>query len=254
MSRTVRLVVFGIGGTLLGLLLVVAFTGLPRFGTQHHPYGARAVHAALDQRQTANTVSSVNFDQRAIDTLGEEFILFAAVIATVVLLREMREEVEDADALHKAERASLRVLESSSLLTYVMLAVTTLVGLYVVAHGQLSPGGGFQGGVVLATGVHLLYVGGGYLPIKRARPVVVYDVLESLAAGSFAVLGLAGTALTGALLANVVPLGRLNDLLSGGTVPILNAIVGMEVAAAVTVVLARFLEQYVEVRARGLVS
>jgi multicomponent Na+:H+ antiporter subunit B len=247
-------VVFAIGGTLFAVLLVVAFTGLPRFGTQHHPYGSRAVSASLHLRQTSNTVSSVNFDQRAIDTLGEEFILFAAVIATVVILRELHEEVEDEEALRKAARASGRVLESTSLVTYALLALVTLVGLYIVAHGHLSPGGGFQGGVILATGVHLLYVGGGYLPLRRARPVTLYETLESLAAGGFAVLGLAGTALSGALFANVVPLGALNDLLSGGTVPILNAVVGMEVASAMTVVLARFLEQYVQVRAKAVAA
>lgn len=256
MSRRFRFGLFAVAGSLFAALLVIAFTDLPRLGTHHHPYGSRAVHTALRVQQTTNTVTSVNFDQRAIDTLGEELMLFAAAIGTLVLLRETREEIrdEDEDELEQAKRREGRPLPSTPLLIYVMLVITTLVGLYIVAHGALTPGGGFQGGVILATGVHLLYVGGGYFSIERARPTTVYEVAESLAAASFVILGLAGTALTGALLTNVLPLGALNDLLSGGTTEIFNAIVGVEVTGAFTAVLARFIEQYVVVRARGLAS
>jgi multicomponent Na+:H+ antiporter subunit B len=243
MSRALRVWVFAVAAALLSALLVIAITGMPRFGTHHHPYGSRAVHTATRQQQTTNTVTSVNFDQRAIDTMGEELMLFAAAVGVLVLLRETREEVadEDADELREEMRRTGRELASTSLLIYVMLVVTTLVGLYIVAHGAISPGGGFQGGVILATGVHLLFVGGGYFSLERARP-------------SFVVLGLAGTALTGALLTNVLPLGALNDLLSGGTTEILNAIVGVEVTGAFTAVLGRFIEQYVVIRAKGLAT
>jgi multicomponent Na+:H+ antiporter subunit B len=256
MSRALRVWVFAVAAALLSALLVVAITGMPRFGTHHHPYGSRAVHTATRQQQTTNTVTSVNFDQRAIDTMGEELMLFAAAVGVLVLLRETREEVadEDADELREEMRRTGRELASTSLLIYVMLVVTTLVGLYIVAHGAISPGGGFQGGVILATGVHLLFVGGGYFSLERARPVTVYEIAESLAAASFVVLGLAGTALTGALLTNVLPLGALNDLLSGGTTEILNAIVGVEVTGAFTAVLGRFIEQYVVIRAKGLAT
>jgi len=249
-SRRVRLVVFAIGAALTGALLVIAFTGLPSFGTSHHPYGDRAVHASLEQRATSNVISSVNFDQRAVDTMGEELILFTAVIGTLVLLRDMREESQDGVAAERAEELSGRVLPSTTLVAYVMLGVTTLIGLYVVAHGHLSPGGGFQGGVVLGTAIHLLYVGRGYLPIRRARPLGLYEALDALGAGGFVVLGLAGAALTGDLLSNVLPTGSVGDMLSGGDVGLYNALVGLEVTSAVIVMLGRFLEQYIEVRAQ----
>ena len=43
-----------------------------------------------------------------------------------------------------------------------LVGPTILFGLYIVAHGHLTPGGGFQGGVVLATGVLLVYLAGEY--------------------------------------------------------------------------------------------
>lgn len=91
MSRRLRLWVLALGLAGLAAMLAGAYRLLPRFGGAVHPYGERAVRAALS-RHTANVISSVNFDQRAFDTLGEESILFGAVLGTVVLLRQTRGE------------------------------------------------------------------------------------------------------------------------------------------------------------------
>jgi multicomponent Na+:H+ antiporter subunit B len=247
MTRRARVALFGVGATLLGVMLIFSFTGLPRFGTSHHPYADRAVQAAVQQRQTANVVSSVNFDQRAVDTLGEQLILFAALAGTLVILREMRDEKERPETQGDD---SGQVLPATSLVAYVFLTLATLVGVYVVAHGHVSPGGGFQGGVILGTAIHFLYVGGGYGAIRRARPASVYELGEALGAGGFVVLGLAGTAVTGSLLANMLSHGSLAQLLSGGTVEIYSALVGLEVSSAMIVLLSRFLEQHAEVSQR----
>ena len=244
MTRRTRLVVFAIGATLLGVMFFFAVSGLPRFGTTYHPYADRAVDAAVRQH-TPNVVSSVNFDQRAIDTLGEQFILFTALVGTLAILRQLREEREERE---RPEPVAEDVLPATSLVAYVFLTLTTLVGVYVVAHGHLSPGGGFQGGVGLGTAIHFLYVGGGYTAIRRARPVSLYEVAEALGAGAFAVLALAGTAVTGSMLANMLSKGTFNDLASAGTVEVYNALVGVEVSSAIIVVLSRFLEQHAEVR------
>jgi multicomponent Na+:H+ antiporter subunit B len=237
MSRRARLVLFAGVTSAFAVLFVLAVRGLPGFGSEFHPYGDRAVAVSTTQRMTANVVSSVNFDQRAMDTLGEEFILFGSVIGTLVLLRPAPGERE------ASLRSAGQVLPATRLAGYLLLPVSVLVGLYVIAHGQLSPGGGFQGGVVLATGWHLLYVAGRYTALRRAAPPAVLEVIESLAVVAFAAVGLAGLVLGGALLANVLPTGSLGELLSGGTVPVINAAVGVAVAAAVVLLLAGFLEQ-----------
>jgi multicomponent Na+:H+ antiporter subunit B len=242
MSRRARLGLFVVVALVFAVLFVRAAWGLPGFGSEFHPYGDRAVAVATGQRMTANVVSSVNFDQRALDTLGEEFILFGSVIGTLVLLRPAPEEREI------GRRAAGRVLPTTRLAGYLLLPVSVLVGLYIIAHGQLSPGGGFQGGVVLATGWHLLYVAGRYAALRRAAPPAVLEVIESLSAAAFAAVGLAGVVLGGAFLANFLPTGSLGELLSGGTVPVLNAAVGVAVAAAVVLLLAAFLEQAIVLR------
>ncbi|MCX5387167.1 hydrogen gas-evolving membrane-bound hydrogenase subunit E [Streptomyces sp. NBC_00083] len=244
MSRRMRLWVLATGGLGVAALFVAAYLRLPRFGGASHPYGERAVAAALS-RHTANVISSVNFDLRAFDTLGEESILFAAVLGTVVLLRQTRDEREVAPAPERVAPAVRRY-------ALIMLPVALLTGLYVVAHGQLSPGGGFQGGVVVATALHLLYIGADYRALERIRPVGIYEVGDAAGEGAYLVIGVAAMVQGSAFLANtLLPYGTFNTLASGGTVPLLNAAVGMEVASAVVVLLAHFLDQAVEIEDSG---
>ncbi|MFD7336020.1 MnhB domain-containing protein [Streptomyces violascens] len=240
MSRRMRMWVLATGGLAVAALLVAGYARLPHFGGAVHPYGDRAVAAAL-ARHTANVISSVNFDLRAFDTLGEETILFGAVLGTVVLLRQTRDERE-------VPPAPAEVAPPVRRYALIMLPVALLSGLYVVAHGQLSPGGGFQGGVVVATALHLLYIGADYRALEKIRPVGMYEVGDAAGEAAYLVLGVAGLLGGSAFLANtLLPYGTFNTLASGGTVPLLNAAVGMEVACAVVVLLARFLDQAVEI-------
>ncbi|MGV9993791.1 MnhB domain-containing protein [Streptomyces sp. NPDC003374] len=240
MSRRARLWLLALGGAPLAALLVAACLRLPAFGGPHHPYGDRAVRAALGRR-TANTVASVNFDQRAFDTMGEMAILFAAVLGCVVLLRQARDE-------HRERPSPAEVARPVRRYALIVLPVALVTGLYVIAHGQLSPGGGFQGGVVAAGALHLLYLGADYAALERVRPVETYEAGDALSASAYLVLGLAGLLAGTAFLANtLLPYGTFNTLSSGGTVPLLNAAIGMEVACAVVVLLARFLDQAVEI-------
>ncbi|WP_030611951.1 MnhB domain-containing protein [Streptomyces sclerotialus] len=243
MSRRLRMWVLLLGLTGVAATLVTAALRLPAFGTATHPYGDRAVREALAHR-TANAVAAVNFDQRAFDTLGEESILFAAVLGTVVLLRQARDE-------RQVTPAPARVSAPVRRYALVLLPVTLVTGLYIVAHGQLTPGGGFQGGVVAATALHLLYIAVDYRALERIRPIGLFEVGDAAGEAAYLVTGAAALLAGSAYLANVLPHGTFNTLASGGTVPLLNAAIGMEVACAVVVLLARFLDQAVEIEEEG---
>ncbi|WP_392870684.1 MnhB domain-containing protein [Streptomyces sp. LN499] len=244
MSRRLRMWILAVGCLGFAAMFGAACLRLPGFGGDSHPYGERAVRAALAHR-TANVISAVNFDQRAFDTLGEETILFAAVLGTVVLLRQTRDE-------RQVPPAPVHVALPVRRYALILLPVALVVGLYVVAHGQLSPDGGFQGGVVVATAVHLLYIGADYRALERVRPVGVYEVGDAVGEATYLVLGLAGLVAGSSFLANtLLPYGTFNTLASGGSVPLLNMAVGMEVACAVVVLLARFLDQAVEIEEEG---
>ena len=232
-------VLLAVGGLGAAVLLLLAFGGLPDLGDVPHPYADRAVHAALG-RHTANVISSVNFDQRAFDTLGEEFVLLAAAVAAVLLLRRFHDEEQDA---HDLDYGPRDVWSAAHLVGFALLAPTILVGLYVVAHGAVSPGGGFQGGAVLATGLHLAYLAGDYRILRRLRPLAVFDVAEAIGAAGFVLLGVSALFVGDPFLTNWLPTGTLGDLSSAGMVELFNVAVGMEVASALILLLAKFLDQ-----------
>jgi multicomponent Na+:H+ antiporter subunit B len=239
-----RLVVFAIGGVGLAVLLGFALFGMPAFGGDLHSYRDAAVAAAL-ARQAPNVVTSINFDQRGLDTFGEEAILFASVIGAVTLLRPGKDERR-----RKPPDAG-RVLHATRLAGYVFLPVTVVLGADVVVHGHLTPGGGFQGGVILATGLHLLYVAGSYPALRRLRRLRWYEYGESAGMAAVVALGVAGLATGAGFLANVLPKGVSGALVSAGTVPLFSVAIGIEVASGMVVLLAGFLEQDLATRRAG---
>jgi multicomponent Na+:H+ antiporter subunit B len=236
MTRPVRIALFLVAAVGVAVCYLGAVLGLPELGTPVHPYRDQAVAAAV-ARSTANVVSAINYDQRALDTLGEETIVLGSVVGAAALLRptgkERKGTVRDAD----------ETLPSVALLGYLLLPVTLLVGANLVLHGQLTPGGGFQGGVVLGTAIHLIYLTGRYQALDRVRPLAVFTAGEALGTTLFAALGLVGVATGAGFLANVLPTGVWGSLLSAGTVPLLNIAVGVEVASGVVVLLTKFLDQ-----------
>ena len=244
MSRSVRFAVFGLGAAGLAVLVVLAILKMPSSGGNEHPYRDHAVPAAVSH-STANVVSSVNFDQRGFDTLGGETVLLASVIAVSVLLRPEERETQ------RRPLSAGRVLDVTVLAGWVMLPVTLIIGLDAGAHGHLTPGGGFQGGVILGTGIHLVYVAGTYRMLDRIRPVRSFEWGAALGAGAFACLGISGLVVSLAFLQNIIPTGSLGTLFSAGTVPVLNGAVGIEVASSAIVLISKFLEQAITVRPEG---
>ncbi|MBB4684028.1 MnhB domain-containing protein [Amycolatopsis jiangsuensis] len=221
-----------VGGTGVAALLVSAFLRMPAAGGTAHPYRDLVLPAAL-RADTPNLVSSVNFDLRAFDTLGEETIVVAAVVGVLTLLPPPRRR--------SAPPQPGYVLPAVRFTGYLLLPLAVVLGIDVVVHGHLSPGGGFQGGVVLATGWHLLYLSGSYSALQRLRPLAWLEHTEAAATGLYVVTGLAGLVATGHFLTNFLPSGRFGSLLSAGTVPLLSLLIGIEVAAGVIVLLSRFL-------------
>ena len=118
-----------------------------------------------------------------------------------------------------------------------------VLGLYIDTHGQLTPGGGFQGGVVLAGAVILVFVAGGRVAMAPIRPNGPAEVLEAIGAGGYVAVGVGGLIAGMQFLSNFLPLGTKGSLLSSGTIVSLSAIVGLEVAGALTLIVSEFVDQ-----------
>jgi multicomponent Na+:H+ antiporter subunit B len=68
-------------------------------------------------------------------------------------------------------------------------------------------------------------------------------VADAVGAGAYMLVAVAGLVFGVAVMDNVLPFGTTGSLLSGGTVPVLSVAVGVEVTAAVTLILGEFVDQ-----------
>lgn len=237
-----RILMTWIGVALLGFFLIQSIIQLPGFGNYPGPYGDMINGSAPYQRHVTNAVTSVNFDYRALDTLGEEFILFGAVAGISLLLRGNRGESPEA-APEGVRPFSEARSEAVRWISFSLIAIINLFGSYIVIHGPLSPGGGFQGGAILGTASLLVYIAIGYRAYRRSTPKRWIEFAEAVGAGSYVLVGIGGLLQAGAFLQNVLPLGSMGSWLAGGTIPLINFAVGLEVAAGFALLFAEFLEE-----------
>ena len=122
--------------------------------------------------------------------------------------------------------------------------------MYIVVHGALTPGGGFQGGVILAAGPLAVFLAGRYLRMKTVAPRVVEELGDALGAAGYAMVGLGGLVFAGVFFKNFLPLGIPGHLLSAGQIPLASTAVGLEVSGAFLVAFGEFFDQAIVVSRR----
>ncbi|HYZ28069.1 MAG TPA: MnhB domain-containing protein [Thermoleophilaceae bacterium] len=246
MSPRARLLLFLPSALGLLFLLIDGLQGLPGFGHYGGPYGYVLNGVAVTQRHATNLVSAVNFDYRAFDTLGEEFILFTATTGLILILRLTREE-------SRSSRPAQREDTSEALrgLALAFVAAMIVLGGYVVAHGAITPGGGFQGGVILACSAFLVFLAGEAIAMKRVAPEKLLEFADATGAAGFALIGIGGLVFAGVFFENFLDLGKPGSLNSAGTIPLVSISVGIEVAGAFMLLWTEFVDQALLVRSQG---
>ncbi len=101
---------------------------------------------------------------------------------------------------------------------------------YLMIYGQMSPGGGFQAGVILAVSVILLVVSHGYRSVKKRFRLKEVGAIEGISALGLVLIGITGI-IFGGFFYNF-----LRGYWSGGTIPFFNIGVGLKVGAAFVMV------------------
>ncbi len=171
---------------------------------------------------SANLVTSIVVNYRGFDTLGEVTVLFVSITGVGIILYGMKEV--------NCGKPSLIVRTGSKIL----FPIIVLFGAYIFVHGHLTPGGGFPGGAVIASGFLLLMVGtvGYKLKEKTAK------LLEAIAGSTFVIIGLIGLTKSGSFLTNFLPTGTLGTLFSAGTIALVYIAIGIKVGSELSTVVA----------------
>ena len=189
-----------------------------------------------------NLVTAVVVTYRGLDTLGEVTVLFISAAGVGLLLRRTRRKQGDED-LEKGDRAeetggthkpASEIVETA---TELLLPMVILFGIYVFLTGHLSPGGGFQGGAIIASGTMFLLLA---LPESHISRLMV-ALTESLSGFSYVVIGVLGVIMAGGFLDNrIMGLGTYGTLFSAGAIPLIYTLVGLKVGFELSAVLDRF--------------
>jgi len=180
----------------------------------------------------ANIVTAIVVTYRGLDTLGEVTVLFlsAAIVGLVLALGGK-----------SGSAGPDRVLVGELLSTgsRYLAPLIMLLGVYVFVNGHLTPGGGFQGGAILASGVLLLLLAE---PLKHFSHALIASI-ESFAGVLYILIGLLGLVLAGGFLDNrFLPTGELGALFSAGAIPLIYSLIGLKVGAEFASILASLSE------------
>jgi len=188
---------------LLGLILTLAITlGVAYYVAQNlhpqknlHPLGEFYLKNSYFGEYSAKSpeaVTSIIWDYRGVDTLFETAVFFLAIIGSLTLFRLNREQSEEA----KEGKPKPELPGPVCTVTKIVVAMILAVSASIALHGQLTPGGGFQGGSALAVAPLLIIA----TYTKYALEKNGLDKTRAVIIRSIGLMGIALTALTPLLL------------------------------------------------------
>ena len=176
----------------LATLIIYATFDKPRLGDPEAPVHQHLAPWYLEKTpeymDIPNVVTAVLGSFRGYDTLGEVFVVFAACIGVLFILGVRPEEDGDQPP---PMSAGLKHHLIPQVVGRLLIPFIILFGLYVQFHGEYGPGGGFQAGALIATGVILYALLEGEEAALKAVP---RPVLMALVIGGASLYGAVGLA------------------------------------------------------------
>jgi len=218
---------------ILAWIFVILFVGVVAYYMQAEiPFGAQLTKLAkyyiantAEETGVSNYVTAIVVSYRGFDTLGEVTVLLLATLGVIGLLPwEKHQKKKDP---HPVLLWGIKIV----------FPIILLVGAYIVIHGHLTPGGGFQAGAAIAS-AFLLYL----VTFSAHLDLENFSFTEAIAGAGFALIGVAGIFAGGAFLYNFLPKGVLFDLFSGGIIPIIYILIGLKVSSELTEVVSHMMK------------
>lgn len=170
---------------LTGTFLIYAAVDFPAWSDPNSPASTYLspyfIEKSIEDTSVPNIVTAVLADYRGFDTMFETTVIFSAGLVCFILLRIIgRKEPETRHYRHVLTGVTVRLKEGRKITTSedferiddlwtppdliiktgcrLLIPFLQIFALYVIAHGHYSPGGGFQGGVILGASVILMSI------------------------------------------------------------------------------------------------
>mgnify|MGYP006301172263 CR=1 FL=1 len=118
-----------------------------------------------------------------------------------------------------------------------------LFGFYLLSYGHLSPGGGFQGGVVIASGVILLAMSSGVRKVEALFPMTALSLLETVTYFLLLATGIAGMVVGVGFLGSLSGAGAALAVPRVGFILLLNVLIGLKVGAGISIICIRLFRE-----------
>ena len=163
------------------ILIALVLQDLPAVGDPqapaHQHVAPRYIEQSPQEIGIPNMVTSVLSSYRGYDTLGEVIVIFCVGIGVLALFMGGGQRTSSSSSISAADaithHAILRVICRA------VLPLLLLFSLFIQFHGDFSPGGGFQAGVLFSSGFILCAIVFG---TKATRMVIPLAVVKALAA------------------------------------------------------------------------
>jgi multicomponent Na+:H+ antiporter subunit B len=180
-----------------------------------------------------NLVTAIYLDYRLFDSLFEAGILLIAV-SGVMWISQHNIKEKNANFMLDKQKTPELFITFSRLLYPVML----LFGMYVVINGHISPGGGFQGGAIIATAILILY----YIDITKTIEVNRILTIEKFLFLFLLAISFVSVLTRGELFTNFMPLNSSAQLKQIYLI-LLNIVIGAKVSLGLIAIFTAFLKE-----------
>lgn len=222
----------------LVLMLIVIFgvfvMSMIDLQTLYNTFGKDYFFAnGLFETGSLNLVTGIYLDYRLFDSLFEAGILIVAV-SGVMWISQHEIEEKNATFMFDKQKTPNLFVTFSRLVYPLMLGF----GIYVIVNGHVSPGGGFQGGAIVATAILILY----YIDINKTTNVATILTIEKILFILIVLIGSVGLITRGEVFTNFFTLSTSTNLKSIYLIA-LNILIGTKVALGMVAIFTAFLKE-----------
>ncbi|MDY6795285.1 MAG: hydrogen gas-evolving membrane-bound hydrogenase subunit E [Actinomycetota bacterium] len=207
----------------LAVLLLYVVGNMPSMGDPQNPTASHVsphyLERGVEETGSENAVTSVIINYRGYDTMGEVTVIFCALAGVLAVLGREKKGRIYAYTDHSKVRSSPIVR------TFLIFLVPFIImfSVYTILHGELAPGGGFQGGAVIGASMIIFTTIFGLWEASKSIPQKLRIPLEGTAVMAFFVVGVAGLIGGGSFLTFLMP--RVTESLQPALVTWLTVIV-----------------------------